>query len=64
MVYFPAVLPMILFSPHTVAQLFPVSITAEDGVDGVIIFTALADGYISYLGVVDDGFIYFPSTNA
>jgi len=23
MVYFPAVLPMILFSPHTVAQLFP-----------------------------------------
>jgi hypothetical protein len=61
LVYFPAGLPMILFSPHTVTQLFPVSITAEDG---VIIFTALADGYISYLGVVDDGFIYFPSTNA
>jgi hypothetical protein len=61
MVYCPAVLPMILFSPHTVTQLFPVSITAEAG---VIIFTALADGYISCLGVVDDGFIYFPSTNA
>ena len=52
---------MILFSPHTVTQLFPVSITAEAG---VIIFPALVNGFISCLGVVDDGFIYFPSTNA